>query len=29
MPSGKLLAWIVGISAAVCLGLDHYKANRG
>jgi len=29
MPSGKLLAWIVGISLLTCLGLEHYKQMKG
>ncbi len=29
MPSGKLLAWIVVISALTCLGLQHYQARKG
>lgn len=29
MPSGKTIAWIVGISLAVCLGLEHYKSVKG
>jgi hypothetical protein len=29
MPSGKLIAWIVAISLAVDLGLEHYRAGKG
>lgn len=29
MPSGKLIAWIVGLSALTTLGLEHYKASKG
>lgn len=28
MPSPKYLAWMVGISAAVVIGLQHYQAKK-
>lgn len=29
MPSGKLIAWILAISLAANLGLEHYRASKG
>ena len=29
MPSGKLIAWIVGLSVLTFLGLEHYKQMKG
>lgn len=29
MPSGKTLAWQIGISIAVVLGMEHYKQLKG
>ena len=29
MPSGKLIAWIVGLSVLTSLGLQHYQSRKG
>lgn len=29
MPSGRMLAWIVGVSLLTALGLERYKAAKG
>jgi hypothetical protein len=29
MPSGKLILWIVALSAATYLGIEHYKQLKG
>lgn len=29
MPSGKMIAWIVGLSLVTYLGLERYKAAKG
>lgn len=29
MPSGKMIAWIVGLSLATYMGLERYKASKG
>ena len=28
MPSGKLIAWIVGLSLATTLAMEHYRAKQ-
>jgi hypothetical protein len=29
MPSGKMIVWIVGLSALTFLGIERYKASKG
>lgn len=29
MPSGKMIAWIVGLSALVYVGIQRYEASKG
>lgn len=29
MPSGKNIAWIIGLSLATFLGLEHYRSTKG
>lgn len=29
MPSGKLIAWIIGLSGLVYVGLQRYQASKG
>lgn len=29
MPSGKLVAWILGLSALVYVGMERYQASKG
>lgn len=28
MPSGRLIAWIVGLSALTFVGIERYKASK-
>jgi len=28
VPSGRLIAWIVGLSAATVLGIQHYQKTK-
>lgn len=29
MPSGKLIAWIVGLSLLTTIGMERFKASKG
>lgn len=29
MPSGRMVAWIIGLSLATYFGLERYKAAKG